>query len=99
MRIPQDMRQLGADTQSQVALRLKKSLYGLNQAGRLWIQLLHGKREDAGFARCTTDMCLYYNRSGSEMIVVGVYIDYLLVAASLQTLVESCFVTMGTLSI
>ena len=79
----EDMRDVGADTRSQVALRLKKSLYGLKQAGRLWSQLLHGKLEDAVFTRCSTDMCLYYNRSGNETIVVGAYVDDLLVTASL----------------
>lgn len=44
-------------------------------------------------------MCLYYNRSSSAIIVVGVYVDGLLVTASLQTPVKDFYVTMGTLSI
>ena len=105
LRIPQDMmilgedmQKLGADTRSQIALRLKKSLHGLKQAGRLWSQLLHGKLEDAGFTRCTTDMCLYYKRLGNDMIVVGVYVDDLLVTASLSKLVEDFYAAIGTLS-
>lgn len=78
----EDMRKLGADMGRQVALRLKKSLYELEQAGRSWSHLLHGKLEHAGFARCTTDISLYFNRLGSEMIVVGVYIDNLMVTES-----------------
>lgn len=95
----EDIRKLGADTRSKIDLRLKKSLYGLMQAGRLGSQQPHGKLEDAGFTRCTTEMCLYYNRSGNEMIVEGVYVVDILVTATLQTLVEAFFPTMGTLSL
>ncbi|CAI5704014.1 unnamed protein product [Peronospora effusa] len=34
------LKALGADSASDIALELKKSLYGLKQAGRLWSQLL-----------------------------------------------------------
>lgn len=39
--------------------RLKKSLYGLKQAGALWGSLLRSDLEDLGFKRSKSDECLY----------------------------------------
>ena len=75
------------------------SLYGLKQAGRLWSQLLHNKFEEAEFSRCTTDMCIYYKSMGNDMIVVGVYVDDVLVTATTAALVQDFFISMGSLSI
>ena len=66
---------------SKLALRLKKSLYGLKQAVRLWSQLLHAKLEETGFTRCGAGMCLYFLRQNGHVTVVGVYVDDLLVMA------------------
>ncbi|KAG2905017.1 hypothetical protein PC117_g20846 [Phytophthora cactorum] len=65
------LRTLGVDSKGRLALRLRKSLYGLRQAGRLWSKLLHAKLEEAGFTRCVTDMCLYYKRKGEDITLVG----------------------------
>ncbi|KAG3089487.1 hypothetical protein PI124_g126 [Phytophthora idaei] len=95
LEIPQGMaigedvlRKLGVDSKGRLALRLRKSLYGLQQAGRLWSKLLHAKSEETGFTRCVNDMCLYYKRKGEDMTLVGVYVDDLLVTASRPSLVE-----------
>ena len=69
--IPQGMKiqdgtlqQFGVKGKSYLALMLKKSLYGLKQAGCLWIKLLHTRLEEAGFTQCKTDVCLYYKHPG-----------------------------------
>ena len=50
MTIGQDaLKMLGAATKKEVVLQLRKSLYGLKQAGRLWGQLLHARLLEAGF--------------------------------------------------
>ena len=61
--IPQGMKiqdgtlqQFGVKGKSYLALMLKKSLYGLKQAGRLWSKLLHTRLEEDGFTQCETDM-------------------------------------------
>jgi hypothetical protein len=73
MVVPEEvLRACGVSSYKKLALRLKKSLYGLKQAGRLWSQLLHAKLVELGFMRCITDMCLYYKRDGNEMTIVGV---------------------------
>ncbi|KAE9041243.1 hypothetical protein PR003_g7581 [Phytophthora rubi] len=47
---------LSVDSNIKLALRLKKSLYGLKQVGRLWSKP-HAKLEEIGFTSCVTDMC------------------------------------------
>lgn len=91
------LRKLGASKKNILALSLKKSLYGLRQAGRLWSKLLHSKLVEAGFTRSVTDMCLYYKREGEEMTIVGVYVDDLLVTASKVELVNAFFRSMNVL--
>ena len=50
MTIGQDaLKMVGAATKKEVVLQLRKSLYGLKQAGRLWGQLLHARLLEAGF--------------------------------------------------
>ena len=71
----------------------------MKQAGRLWSKLLHGKLEEAKFTRCVTDMCLYYKRDDNDTTLVGVYVDDLLVIASIPRVVKDFFDTMSTLSI
>ncbi|KAG2913918.1 hypothetical protein PC119_g7839 [Phytophthora cactorum] len=93
------LRTLGVDSKGRLTLRLRKSLYGLRQAGRLWSKLLHARLEEAGFTRCVTDMCPYYKRKGGNMTLVGVYVDDLLVTASRPSLVEEFFASMSVLSV
>nr|CCA26908.1 PREDICTED: GagproteaseintegraseRTRNaseH polyproteinlike putative [Albugo laibachii Nc14] len=106
LRIPQgifitqeDVWKLGVTRKADMALQLKKSLYGLNQAGGLWIQLLHTKMEKNGFDRCATVMCLYYKRVVGKMAIVAVYVGDLLVTLSTARLLKEFFSTMGMLSI
>uniref|UniRef100_A0AAV1UVG8 Reverse transcriptase Ty1/copia-type domain-containing protein n=1 Tax=Peronospora matthiolae TaxID=2874970 RepID=A0AAV1UVG8_9STRA len=47
------LRAQGVSNASELVLELRKSLYGLKQAGRLWSQLLHSKLSTAGFTRST----------------------------------------------
>ena len=46
------LKKLGAASKKELALDLRKSLYGLKQAGRLWGQLLHAKLCSVGFKQC-----------------------------------------------
>ena len=50
---------LGTSDKSKVGLKLRKSLYGLKLAGRLWAQLLYSTLGKLGVTQCYTDSCLY----------------------------------------
>jgi hypothetical protein len=93
------LRSFRVQSPKNLVLRLQKSLYGLKQAGRLWSQLLHSKLIDAGFIQCITDMCVYFKRTISDVVVVGVYVNDLLVTGSTTEAVVQFFVSMESLSI
>ena len=93
------LRELGAANFGEVVHELRKSLYGLKQAGRLWIQLLHARLKDAGLVRCVTDICLYFRHDDEELVVVGEYVDDLLAAGTSAAAVEKLFEGLAPLQI
>lgn len=80
-------------------LRLKKTLYDLKQAGRLWSQPLHAMLTETDFERCVTNICLYFKRDGDDVVAVGVYVDDLLVTATRPDLVRKHFESLSSLSV
>ena len=55
---------------------LRKSLYGLKQAGRLWNKELDAFIVSLGFTRMVSDPCLYVKRSKSgRLIILSTYVD------------------------
>ena len=61
MRVSEEwLRTHDAASANELVLELRKSLYGIKQASCLWSQLLHDKLYDARFARCESDICLYW---------------------------------------
>ena len=63
-------------------LRLRKALYGLRQAPRAWNAKLDTTLGELGFQRCTTEHALYTRRQGKEELVVGVYVDDLIITGA-----------------
>ena len=51
--------------------KLKKSLYGLKQASRIWNQTISKTLISYGYTQCESDPCLFVN--GNSMILV--YVD------------------------
>ena len=62
-------------------LELKKSMYGLKQAGRSWNDTLHEYMTSLGFARGRKDKCVYIKSNGGNYLVCLVYVDDLIVIA------------------
>ncbi|KAJ8574562.1 hypothetical protein ON010_g4652 [Phytophthora cinnamomi] len=89
----------GVTHKNMLMLRLAESLYGLMQVGRLWGSLLHDHLLAVGSTQAISDMCLYYKRDGPDMVVVGVYVDDLLVTATREDVVDKFFEEMASLSI
>jgi len=63
-------------------LRLRKALYGLRQAPRAWNAKLDATMAELGFQRCATEHALYTRRRGKEHLIVGVYVDDLIVTGA-----------------
>jgi hypothetical protein len=63
--------------------RLKKSLYGLNQAPRKWYLMFDKFMIEQGYSRCHSNHCVYSKtiENGSYMIFL-LYVDAMLVAGS-----------------
>ena len=60
-------------------LKLRKALYGLRQAPRTWNAKLDATLGELGFTRCATEHALYMRRRGKEELIIGVYVDDLII--------------------
>ena len=59
-------------------LRLKKSIYGLCNAAKVWYEHLDSYLKEIGFTRCGYDHCCYVLRKEKDFIIILVYVDDLL---------------------
>jgi hypothetical protein len=60
-------------------LRLRKALYGLRQAPRAWNQKLDSSLLGLGFKRCVNEHGMYIRGNGTARLIVGVYVDDLII--------------------
>jgi hypothetical protein len=72
-----------------ICCKLKKSLYGITQAPRLWFEHLHDKLVARGFHQSRYDPCLFY----SKEVYLVVYVDDVILVsrseATIDHLIES----------
>ena len=69
-------------------LRLKKALYGLKQAPRAWYFKLYSCLISLGFIKSNYEPSLYLKQLDSNTIMVGVYVDDLIVTGSSSAGIE-----------
>ena len=69
-------------------LRLRKALYGLRQAPRAWNAKLDATLGELGFTRSATEHALYTRRRGEEL-VIGVYVDDLIITDAREEDIDS----------
>lgn len=67
---------------AQMVLKLRKALYGLRQAPRAWNSKLDRSLTSLGFKRISLEHAVYKRSIGESMILVGVYVDDLIVTGS-----------------
>ncbi|POM62934.1 hypothetical protein PHPALM_27860 [Phytophthora palmivora] len=80
MTISEDTKKkLGVASDDNLVLEVLKALYGLKQTGRLWSKLLQKTMLALGFEQSLTDMSVCYRWRLGVLLVVGVYVDDLLV--------------------
>jgi hypothetical protein len=63
-------------------LKLKKALYGLHQAPSAWNEKLDDTLMSFGFIKCPSEPAIYTRHRGKHQLVVGVYVDDLVVTGS-----------------
>ena len=67
------------DGQEHKVYRLSKALYGLRQAPRAWNVRLDKYLVSLGFVKCPQEHAVYKRSKEDEMLIVGVYVDDLIV--------------------
>ena len=72
----------GHDDRTGRVCRLVKTLYGLKQSGREWNIELNTKLYKHGYNRLRSDPCAYQFRDDSDLRVITVWVDNLLLFAS-----------------
>ncbi|GJY65446.1 retrovirus-related pol polyprotein from transposon TNT 1-94 [Tanacetum coccineum] len=62
--------------------KLKKALYGLKQAPRVWYDMLSSFLISQDFSKASVDPTLFICKEGKELLLVQIYIDDIIFAAS-----------------
>ena len=69
--------------------KLKKSLYGLKQSGRLWNKNIHEFLISSGFKQSQADHCLYTKHDGRKIVLVLLWVDDIIVASNCDKVMVS----------
>lgn len=69
--------------------RLKKSLYGLKQAAKVWNDAVDNLLAKDGFERCQADPCLYKRKFGDNWTYLLIYVDDIIIAAKSNNEIEA----------
>ncbi|CAH2020785.1 unnamed protein product [Acanthoscelides obtectus] len=60
---------------------LRKSLYGLKQAGRSWYQKLSQTLSECGANPTNSDPCVFTCKTGKDIMIIVTYVDDLIIAS------------------
>ena len=74
--------------QERKVCRLLKSLYGLRQSALQWNKELHKSLLDLGFTHTQSDTSVYFKLDGTDITLVVVYVDNVLLMGSNPKLVK-----------
>lgn len=77
-----------SETNEHLVCKLNKSLYGLKQSGRNWYKLLHDHLVKNGFEQNAADNCVYEKQSDGKRVILIIWVDDLLIAASSNNLIR-----------
>ena len=96
MHQPAGFKQYGPNGEELVC-RLAKSLYGLKEAGRLWNSMLNNWLTQSKWKlhRCRSDHCLYYRNYKGKILMVGVYVDDLVITGNCPKLIREFKTDIG----
>ena len=72
-------------------LLLKKSLYGLKQSPKNWHKTIDAFLTSIGLCATKSEPCLYYRVEAGELILLLLYVDDILLAATTQGIRDKYF--------
>ena len=78
-----------SQTGEKLVCKLQKSLYGLKQSGRNWNVMLHTYLTENGFVQNPADHCVYTKEKHNEKVILLVWVDDLIIAASNEGVLDS----------
>ncbi|KAJ8481928.1 hypothetical protein ONZ45_g15133 [Pleurotus djamor] len=55
---------------------LRRGLYGLKQAGRVWNKTMNGNMTKWGCERLPSDACVYYRKKDKDKVAAAVHVEY-----------------------
>ena len=64
-----------SSTREQHCIKLNKSLYGLNQSGRMWYNRLSEYLEREGYKNDPISPCIFIKKFGQGFVIITVYVD------------------------
>nr|KYP44288.1 Retrovirus-related Pol polyprotein from transposon TNT 1-94 [Cajanus cajan] len=73
--------------QEEKVYKLKKALYGLKQAPRAWYSRIDDYLQNLGFIKSPSEATLYVKMMDTNLIIVSVYVDDLLVIGNEEKLI------------
>ncbi|KAH9746928.1 retrovirus-related pol polyprotein from transposon RE1 [Citrus sinensis] len=76
--------------------KLNKALYGLKQAPRAWYDRLRGSLLQWGFHTSRSDTSLFLKHTGSDILVILIYVDDILVTGSSSAQIEKIIALLGS---
>ncbi|MGA1512511.1 MAG: reverse transcriptase domain-containing protein [Aquiluna sp.] len=68
--------------------QLRKSLYGIRQAPRLWASVLEASLKRLGLTQSKTDPCVWHMHRDGDLFILGVHVDDGLLCSTSLTLLE-----------
>lgn len=68
--------------------KLVKALYGLRQALRAWYARLSKYLQSLGFSKCPYEHAVYTKKEAEEALIIGVYVDDLLITGTSLAVIE-----------
>ncbi|GKC41575.1 retrovirus-related pol polyprotein from transposon TNT 1-94, partial [Tanacetum coccineum] len=77
--------------------KLKKALYGLKQAPRTWYDMLSSFLISQDFSKGSVDPTLFIRREGKELLLVQIYVNDIIFAASTPQLLDTHMVEKSKL--
>lgn len=75
--------------------KLKKSLYGLRQAPRLWFHKLSVTLKSLAYVQSKADYSLFTKHDSSTITMILVYVDDLLIAGNTQSIIDELKVMLS----
>ncbi|KAM9916699.1 hypothetical protein OXX59_009809, partial [Metschnikowia pulcherrima] len=78
----------GRKDDGEYVLKLQKSLYGLKQSPLVWNETLNEEFLKQGFKRAINEPCIYYKGEGKNALLVGVYVDDMLIVGANQKQID-----------